>query len=156
MSFNQTDNFKANEEPIAQPPKPPVRKSNLVKSNSQKDNRHQLSRMPIKPERKFIVQRCVLEQSCSLGELNIKQLEQNSDQDSGLQATNSLEGLDQKTNPRKHRSTTLPKTMFGLPFNSEKRGTLKVRSRIEMNEEDGTFYVQGKFYLYIFKDQIIK
>ena len=99
--------------------------------------------MPIKPERNFIVQRCVLEQSCSMGELNIKQLDQISDQDSGLQATNSLEGLDQK-NPRKHRATTLPKTtnnlLFGMPLDSEKRGTLKVRSHIEMNE-DGTFYV---------------
>lgn len=63
-----------------------------------------------------------------MGELNIKQLDAISDQDSGLQATNSLEGLDQK-NPRKHhRATTLPKAMlFGMPLDSEKRGTLKVR-----------------------------
>lgn len=84
--------------------------------------------MPVKPERNFIVQRCALEQSCSMGELNIKPLDAISDQDSGLQATNSLEGLDQK-NPRKnHRATTLPKAMlFGMPLDSEKRGTLKVR-----------------------------
>lgn len=63
-----------------------------------------------------------------MGELNIKQLDHISDQDSGLQATNSLEGLDQKTNPRK-RATTLPKAsmLFGMPLDSEKRGTLKVR-----------------------------
>lgn len=65
-----------------------------------------------------------------MGELNIKQLDQISDQDSGLQ-TNSLEALDQKTNSRKnYRATTLPKTsmiLFGKPLDSEKRGTLKVR-----------------------------
>lgn len=138
-SFDQTFNEAAQTDaqhsgvqaPVDPPtaPVPPVRKSNLVKSNSQKEHERRSSpRIPIKPERTFIVQRCALEQSCSMGELNIKQLDAASDQDSGLQATNSLEGLDKK-NPRKHyRATTLPKAMlFGMPLDSEKRGTLKVR-----------------------------
>ena len=126
----RTDDVRTTAETTAdRTPIPPVRKSNLVKSNSQKADNRRPAKMPIKPERQFIVQRCVLEQSCSMGELNIKQLDQISDQDSGLQ-TNSLEALDQKTNPRKnHRATTLPKTsmLFGRPLDSEKRGTLKVR-----------------------------